>query len=149
MASLMPISDGVVTIRPPAAGDAGILIAGRDEEFHRWLGPGAETPAPVGVIVVQDHLVGWIDYDVEHDWLEPGEVNVGYNVFPPQRGNGYATRAVELLMQHLEADTPYDTATLLIYPQNGPSLAVAARTRFKPSGEVDGSRYFKRPIRSV
>jgi len=34
----------------------------RDAEFFRWLGPGAETPAPVACIWVDDELVGWVDY---------------------------------------------------------------------------------------
>lgn len=144
---LSRISDGVVVIRPPGAGDADALIAGRDAEFHRWLGPGAETPAPVGCIVVDGQLVGWVDYDVEHGWLEPGEVNVGYYVFGPHRGRGYAARAVELLIQHLSVETEYRTATLLIHPENEASLAVATRTDFMPSGEVDGSRYVKRYVR--
>ena len=144
MAPLVPLSDGVVTLRPPAGGDAETLVAGRDDEFHRWLGRGAETPAPLAVIVARDEVVGWIDYDTDRAWLEAGEVNVGYNVIAPHRGRGYATRAVGLLLQHLATSTPYDTATLLIHPDNRPSLAVAARAGFAPHDDIDGSRYFKR-----
>jgi RimJ/RimL family protein N-acetyltransferase len=148
-ADTFSLTDGVVTIRSPVDGDAAILIAGRDEQFHRWLGPGAPTPAPVACIVVKGEIVGWVDYDDEHDhdWLEPGEVNVGYHVFARHRGRGYATRAVELLMQHLAAATENHTASLCIDPKNEPSLAVARRAGFGRAGVVNEQRYFKRSVR--
>lgn len=100
----------------------------------------------MGCIVVNDQVVGWVDYDVDCTWLEPGEVNLGYNLFAPHRGQGYATRAVQLLMHHLAVDTEHQTATLLIHPQNHRSLALAARARFTAHGQLDGSRYFRRPV---
>lgn len=143
---LRPVTDGVVRIRPPGAGDAARLVGGRDEEFHRWLGPGAEEPAPLACIEVDRELAGWVDYDVGRSWLVPGEVNVGYALFPAQRHRGHATRAVQLLMHHLATSTAQRVATLLINPDNFPSLDLAERARFHRVGDVDGQRYFKRPI---
>ena len=91
MGKLRPITDGVVTIRRPLDGDRQRLIAGRDEEFHRFLGDGSDEPSPTGCIVVDDDVVGWVDFDVDRSWLEPGEVNLGYNVFAEHRGNGLGT----------------------------------------------------------
>jgi len=141
------LSDGVAHIRAPDSGDAAILVAGRDEVFHRFMGEGDDNPSPVACVVVDGEIVGWVDYDVDRTWLLPGEVNVGYHVFEPHRGNGYATRAVELLLQHLAEDTAYDTATLLIDPENERSLALARRARFDAHGEVDGNLYWKRSLR--
>jgi len=56
---------------------------------------------------VDNELIGWVDYDLEHDWLEPGQVNVGYYLFLAARGKGYASRAVELLLRHLKRDTEH------------------------------------------
>ena len=146
MADLRPTTDGLVTIRPPQPGDAATLIAGRDEVFDRFLGPGDAEPRPTGCIVVGGTIVGWVDYDVDRAWLEPGEVNVGYNVFAWARGKGYASRAVQLLMHHLSVDTDFHTATLLIHPDNARSLALATRNRFPAHGDLDGNPYFKRAV---
>lgn len=142
------LTDGVVTLRPPRPGDAQLLIDGRDAEFFRWLGPGAERPSPVACVWVGDELVGWVDYDVERDWLEPGEVNVGYYLFPAARGKGYAARAVELLLQHLDHETDHTVATLLIHPENAKSLRLARRLGFEAKGEVEGDAFFVRRARS-
>jgi RimJ/RimL family protein N-acetyltransferase len=143
---LLPTTDGLVTIRPPVSGDAERLVAGRDEEFHRWLGPGADAPAPTGCIMVRGLVAGWVDYDVDRSWLRPGEVNVGYNVFAAYRGRGYASRAVQLLLHHLAVATGRQTATLLIHPNNRRSLALAERLRFDACGDLDGNPYFKRAV---
>jgi len=141
------LSDGVVLIRAPAPGDDAILVAGRDDVFHRFMGEGDAHPSPTAVIVVDDEIVGWVDYDVDRTWLRSGEVNVGYSVFALHRGNGYATRAVELLLQHLADDTAFDTATLLIDSDNERSLALARRAQFDAHGELEGNQYWKRHVR--
>jgi RimJ/RimL family protein N-acetyltransferase len=143
---LQVMSDGVVTLQPPRAGDAQSLVGGRDEEFFRWLGPGSETPSPVACVWVGDELVGWVDYDLEHDWLEPGEVNVGYYLFPGARRKGYASRAVELLLHHLIRNTDYTLATLVIDPENARSVKLARRLGFAERGEVEKGLYFAREI---
>ena len=135
-------TDGVIVLRPSTADDRTVLIAGRDEEFHRFLGEGSDEPSPTAVITVAGECVGWIDYDVDRNWLAADEVNIGYNVFAPHRGNGYGTRALRLLLAYLATETGYRTATLLIRPENERSLALAARAGFQPAGEISGSHYF-------
>jgi RimJ/RimL family protein N-acetyltransferase len=139
---------GAVTLRPPRADDTAVLIAARDDAFHRWLGAGSDNPSPTACIVVGEQVVGWVDYDhdADHDWLGDVEVNIGYFVSREYRDNGYATQAVELLLQQLARDTQYTAATLLIDPENEASLAVAARCGFDRQDDVRGQRYFKRPI---
>ena len=141
------MTDGVVALRPPRTGDAQLLVEGRDEEFFRWLGPGSESPSPTACVWVGDELVGWVDYDLEHDWLRPGEVNVGYYLFPAARGNGYASRAVELLLLHLSRATVHTVATLAIEPGNARSLRLARRLGFVEKGEFEKGLFFVRELR--
>lgn len=141
-----PMTDGVVHLRQLQPGDAALLIAGRDEAFHRWLGPGSDEPQPRACVVVGDEMVGWVDYDDERDWLHAGEVNVGYNVFAGHRNKGYATRAVQLLMHHLALRTDRCTATLLIDANNERSLALATRLRFQTQRRDHQQCYFKRRV---
>ncbi|HEY3550911.1 MAG TPA: GNAT family N-acetyltransferase [Gaiellaceae bacterium] len=143
------VTDGVVTLRPPRPGDARLLIEGRDEEFFRWLGSGSESPSPTACVWVDDELVGWVDYDLEHDWLGPGEVNVGYYLFPAARGNGYASRAVELLLLHLSRATQHTAATLAIEPENVRSVRLARRLGFVEQGEFEKGLFFVRELRPV
>ena len=138
------VTDGVVTLSAPRPGDAKRLVEGRDDEFFRWLGPGAETPDPVACVRVGDELVGWVDYDcnTEHDWLDPGQVNVGYYLFPAARGKGYASRAVRLLLAHLGRQTEHEVATLVIDPENVKSVQLARRLGFEERGEIEKGLFF-------
>jgi RimJ/RimL family protein N-acetyltransferase len=139
-------TDGVVTIRPPERGDSARLVAGRDVEFDRFLGPGSDEPDPVAVVTVDGDVVGWVDHDAERSWLLAGEVNVGYNVFASHRGRGIASRAVQLLLHHLAITAQCRTATLLIDPDNVRSQALAERTRFERQADLDGHPYYKRTV---
>ena len=140
-------SDGVVALRPPGEGDGVILIEGRDTESGRWLGPASSEPTPTACIIVDGKVVGWVDYDIDREWLEAGEVNIGYNVFAEYRRRGYASRAVRLFIGYLGRETDFRTATLLINDENVGSLAVAAKLGCEAHGDIEGSRYFKLPIR--
>jgi RimJ/RimL family protein N-acetyltransferase len=141
------MSDGVVTIRPTTDADVEVIVAGRDEVSRRFLGEGDPSPSPIAVVVVAGGGVGWVDHDNDRSWLADDEVNLGYCLFPEHRGKGYATRAVELLVQHLAADTDWKVATLLIDRQNEASLALAERAGFTSVDDLDGHPYWKRQIR--
>jgi RimJ/RimL family protein N-acetyltransferase len=142
-----PLSDGLVAIRCPMADDGAVLVAGRDAEFFTFLGEGSAEPEPTACIVVNANVVGWVDFDHDRSWLQDDEVNLGYNVFEPYRGRGYATRAVLLLMEHLREHSDWRIATLLIDPDNARSLAVARRAGFVQVGDLDGNPYWKKQIR--
>ncbi|MGI8794057.1 MAG: GNAT family N-acetyltransferase, partial [Acidimicrobiales bacterium] len=146
-------TDGIVTIRSPRSGDAAALIAGRDEVFTRFLGPGSDDPRPTACIEAGGALVGWVDCDRDdRPWLTEGEANLGYALFPAARDKGLATRAVALLIHHLaltSADTGIHTVTALIDPENERSVSVVRRIGFAPAGTVDGQLLFRRPVHPI
>lgn len=146
MTGLTAATDGVITLRPSSPHDVDAIVVGRDDEFHRWMGPGSEEPAPTACIVVDGEVVGWVDFDPEPAWLGPGEVNVGYAVFPPHRGKSYATRAVRLLLDHLAVGGTYRSAVLVIDKDNERSLAVAARLGFELVRDDGAEGRFERDL---
>jgi RimJ/RimL family protein N-acetyltransferase len=131
---------GVVLLRPSTAGDAPLIVAGRDEVSERFLGAGDPDPRPALCIEVEGELVGWVDHDTDRAWLKPDQVNVGYQVFPQHRGRGSATRAVRLLLEQLHDDGKI--ATFLIHPDNERSLALVGRLGIPRASDLDGLPYF-------
>lgn len=140
---MLPVTDGVVTLRASRAEDIVALIAGRDDEFRRFLGDGEPEPRPTAVIEVDADVVGWCDFDTDREWLEPGEVNIGYALGAAHRGCGYATRAVKLLLHHLATSTDFAVATFLIDAANARSQALAGRVGAIRQSDLDGNPYFK------
>ncbi len=136
-----------MTIRPPRPGDGRRLVAGRDEEFRRFLGPGSPDPQPTACIEVGGEVVGWVDADADSPGLAAGEVNIGYHVFAAHRGHGYATRAVRLLLEDLRCAGQAEAAVALIDPTNHRSLAVVSRAGFASDGERCGQLRFRLGLR--
>ena len=134
---VLPACDGLVTVRPFANGDRQRIVDERDAECDRCLGPGSHEPSPTACIEADGHVVGWIDADPSPEWLRPGEVNVGYSIFPQHRGHGYAARAVGVLAAELRLQGRR-RALLVIDRQNGASLGVARAA----GARVDSERSF-------
>ena len=105
------------------------------------------SPTRLPVSSSNSDIVGWVDYDPERDWLARGEINVGYYLFPQHRGNGYATRALELFIRQLALYTDQQTATLLIAADNLRSIRLAERAHFERAADVNNNRFFKRALR--
>ena len=139
------VTDSVVTIRPPRAGDTARLLAGRDDEWARWLGPGADDPQPTACITSGFEVIGWIDYE-NNEKLAPDEVNVGYNVFAAHRRRRYASRAVMLLMHRLAMEGKYRLASVKIDEGNVGSLGVVANAGFERREYGGKSVYLVRSI---
>jgi L-amino acid N-acyltransferase YncA len=140
------LSDSEVSLRPFRTTDRPALLEGRDELWERFLGPGHDEPAPTACIVVQGEIVGWVDADPDGPRLAAGEINLGYNVFAPHRGRGFAARAVLLMLKKLEDEGRYDVATLSVRRDNAASIAVARKAGFELSAATPDELMFVRPL---
>lgn len=64
-----------------------------------------------------------------------GALEVGYTIFPAQRGRGYATEAIEALIAWAAREHDVRHFYASVAPDNAPSLAVIARLGFTRCGE--------------
>jgi RimJ/RimL family protein N-acetyltransferase len=128
--------------------DRAALLGLRDEQFHRFMGPGSPEPEPTFCVCVDDAVIGWVDADGPgaHEWLTDDELNLGYALHPEHRGKGYATRAVMLLLHHLSVAPPASTATLAIDFDNEWSQAIAERCGFTRVDDLPKSTLWKKPV---
>ena len=133
-------------LRPPTADDREALTSGRDEQFQQFMGPGSDDPQPTFCIALDDQVVGWVDHDFGHDWLDPHETDVGYHLHPDARGRGLATRAVLLLLHHLSLTSAARTATLAIDFDNRWSRALAERAGFVRHADLPNSTFWKKAV---
>jgi RimJ/RimL family protein N-acetyltransferase len=73
---------------------------------------------------------------------KPGAVELGYTVFPPYRGHGYALEAATGLIRWARDDHGVSTVIASVAPDNGPSLAIVRKLGFRHVGgqwdEEDG-----------
>jgi RimJ/RimL family protein N-acetyltransferase len=147
---MLPLTDGVVTLRTPQRSDRATLVAGRDAEHRKWLGQGADDPQPTACIVADEVVIGWVDADPAPSWLPPGGVNIGYSLFQHVRGHGLATRAVKLLLLHLVEQKAATRAIAAIDPDNIRSIGVVQRAGFIEVSRPDLGLglIFERSIRS-
>ena len=143
------VSDGMILIRPPRSGDSATLVAGRDAEWEKWMGPGSDDPRPTACIIRDGEVIGWVDHGTGQEWLSHGEVNVGYNVFASHRRKGYASRAVMLLLHRIAIEGEYQTASVVIDRGNVGSLRVAARARFDGRREMGKNDFLARAVPSL
>jgi RimJ/RimL family protein N-acetyltransferase len=91
-------------------------------------------------VVVNDEIVGWVDFDTDREWLGPAEVNVGYNVFAPHRRRGYASGAVRLLLGYLRDHTGTSRANLAVDEDNTASRGVARSVGAVEAGRMANER---------
>ena len=146
------VGDGVLRLRPVAAGDADALVECDDELTTRWSFTGtprsAEQLAATAARARLDWLVGSVAYLAMVD-EESGRVagsmqlrvagppqvgGVGYVVHPAFRGRGYATRALRLLAQWAFAEGDFARLELGAKVGNLASVRVAAAAGWEPDG---------------
>ena len=67
---------------------------------------------------------------------KPGALEVGYTIFEPHRGRGYATEAVRALLEWARAEYGVGHFLASVAPENAPSLAIVRRLGFVETGRV-------------
>ncbi len=151
----MELTDGIVTLRPPARDDADWIVeACRDPENQRWL---PLLPSPYS----HSDAVWWLDR-AETVWADGsaapfvivdagtgaplgaielrlgGEADVGYWLAPSGRGRGAVTRALRLLVGWGRDAHGLRAIELYTLLDNVRSQAVAQRVGFRREGIVTG-----------
>jgi [ribosomal protein S5]-alanine N-acetyltransferase len=66
---------------------------------------------------------------------DPDSVELGYTIFEPYRGHGYATEAAEALMAWAEREHGIRRFVASVAPTNEPSLAIVRKLGFVQTGE--------------
>lgn len=153
------IGDEIIQLRPLSADDAEAHLAGCDRAIMDSLG-GGEPPIEAQVRQwLTGNATAWkrgdplVDLGIEDestgalcgiaglqrglDYLEPGEVNLTYSLYPNWRGRGYATRAVRLAMEAARSGGPVDRFVIRAAAWNGASIRVAHRLGFRYSHTSD------------
>ncbi len=157
MAPIAPptLSDGAVTLRPPADADGPALVrACQDPEIPRWTRvPRPYTPedarqfvaiaateaaAGLGVALViadeREALIGTIGL-MELD-AASGRAEIGDWLAREARGRGAATRAVPLLCAWAARELGVRRGEILTHRDHAPAARVAERAGVAPAGET-------------
>ena len=148
-------TDGTVTIRPFEISDIDRDIEAKDEEQIRWLWLPEEreswdamSPAEKRahalsgleehdddprngpkwsfVIDVGGRYSGHVDCDLANEHAPHGEANVSYSSHPAERGQGYVSAAVRLILQFVRDHTGAREVHIKVDADNDASMRVAA-----------------------
>jgi RimJ/RimL family protein N-acetyltransferase len=154
------LTDGVIVLRPMTVADAEMHLANEYEVTVRFFG-GRSTIESSGEAIenarislesggsrrnlgIQEaatgRLVGSVNADLAAPGFQNGVVaNISYNICPACRGQGYAPRAVRLMVYHLSEESAAEAAVIQFDPENHASARVARKAGFRPLGERLGS----------
>jgi RimJ/RimL family protein N-acetyltransferase len=121
----------------PDEHDAGFLRY-RQRQLER--SPAAE-PWLVRAVVLREPVRAMIGHAGFHGQpgvngkQDPNAVEIGYTIFAPQRGHGYATEAAQALMDWAHDEKGIDHFVASVAPTNAPSLAIVKKLGFVHTGE--------------
>jgi RimJ/RimL family protein N-acetyltransferase/8-oxo-dGTP pyrophosphatase MutT (NUDIX family) len=142
------LTDGVVTLRPFDERDIEAHVAGDDEEIRLWFGqPGPSTLERMREVVERwrrereagTHLA----FAVVHDDVTIGLVearpigevaSLSWTLYAGQRGHGYATRAVRMLVDYAFERLGVRRVEAEVDPRNVASQRVATRSGLHREG---------------
>ena len=148
------LTDGVVVLRPWREEDIEPARLGHDEEIAYWFGfdvvvpsyeqhqqaverwqAGYRDKSLVGFVIEHDgELVGSVDVRDKGDHV--GELS--WTLYAGHRGQGYATRAVRMLVDYAIGELGMTRVEARVDPENHRSLRVATRAGLRREGLVRG-----------
>ncbi len=145
------LSDGVVVLRPWRDEDIELAVAGHDEEIAHWFGNDTVTPTfEQHREAVERWRRGYADnrslvgFVVEHAGRVVGSVDVrdagnrtgalSWTLYAGHRGQGYATRAVRLLVDYALTELGLGRVEAHVEPGNERSIRVATRSGLRREG---------------
>ena len=95
----------------------------------------------------------WLNWIIQVDQSAAGLVQVtcnkasqafvAYELFDAFRGRGLATKAVQLMLQHIAKDTEIKTALAYVDTRNTRSIRILERLGFTQMRKIEGADYFK------
>ena len=155
---MIELTDKVITIQPFSVENAEDHLKGEDDEQIKWLSGGKSTlesikswisknqkhweiGGPIFNFAVFDHdskLVGMVEANTDFkkvEGIEKGDANISYGLYPKERGKGYASRAVNLIIIFLK-ERGFKRAVIRINPKNIFSLKVPKKCGFSKIGSV-------------
>ena len=148
------LTDGVVTLDSYQLSDVEAHLAGDDVENQKWLNDSRassietvtraicdwrhdwQTDAPRRAWAIRDPasrtLLGGCELRMQDDAV--GELS--YWIFPQHRGQGYAARAVQLVVSHAFSQLGIERAEIHYEVDNAASRGVALRAGFVEEGTL-------------
>jgi RimJ/RimL family protein N-acetyltransferase/8-oxo-dGTP pyrophosphatase MutT (NUDIX family) len=146
------LTDGEVVLRAWKEADLPAVIAGHDEELAHWLGRPIEAPslaeqqAAFATRAAAQAAGRLVSYVVDRQGQVVGEVAVerlddhrgrlSWLLYAGHRGQGYATRAVRLLVDHAFADLGLTRVEVRIDADNQRAIRIATRAGLRREGVI-------------
>jgi [ribosomal protein S5]-alanine N-acetyltransferase len=121
----------------PDEHDAGFLRHRRRQlerapQAEPWLVRAVILREPVRMMIGHAGFHGQPGVNGKQD---PDAVELGYTIFEPHRGRGYATEAAQALMDWASAEKGMHRFIASVAPTNAPSLAIVEKLGFVQTGE--------------
>jgi RimJ/RimL family protein N-acetyltransferase/8-oxo-dGTP pyrophosphatase MutT (NUDIX family) len=144
----LELTDGVVTLRYFAEADIDAHVAGDDDEIRLWFGqPGPSTRERMLEVVDRwrhERDAGTrLTFAIHHEETTVGLVearpgqevaSLSWTIYGGQRGRGYATRAVRLLVDYAFEQLGVRRVEAEVDPRNVASQRVATRSGLRREG---------------
>lgn len=104
----------------------------RDHQAQQWSARAIVVPGQERTVIGH---AGFHGPPGLNDQQKAGALEIGYQVFPPFRGQGYATEAAVALMGWAAAEHDIRRFIASVSPTNEPSLAIVKKLGFAQTGD--------------